>query len=283
MSHHTYFPRAMPNHRFIGCLDYEFKENCFEKLPMEAENRILINKEDEDLANCLVLLKNNAFSRSRTNETYDDKSMKVEVKGKFQCKTCNKIFDSHQALGGHRASHKKVKGCFASTIDNFNNTVDEFSLHGIEIGVSAPRTIKRKRSKAHECSICHRVFASGQALGGHKRCHWISPISNFPVDTGIASLADFRDQIRFDNSKKHCNKPFFQNCEAFDLNLSPMVNDDDDDDDDEAALKFEDENCKQSNMKKLKRLSDLDEGGSISWLQVGISSSSTLGGTSPSS
>lgn len=281
MSHHTYFPRAMPNQRFIGCQDYEFEENCFEKLPMEAENRILINKEDEDLANCLVLLKNNVFSRSTTNEIHEDKSMKVEIKSKFQCKTCNKIFDSHQALGGHRASHKKVKGCFASTMDNFNDTVDEFSLRGTETGVSALRTIKRKRSKVHECSICHRVFMSGQALGGHKRCHWISPVSNFRVDNGTASLADFRDQIRLDNCEKHYNKPFFQNCEVLDLNVSPMVNDSDDDK--EEALKFEDENCKQSNMKKLKRLSDLDEGGSISWLQMGISSSSTLGGTSPSS
>uniref|UniRef100_A0A0E0JYQ1 C2H2-type domain-containing protein n=1 Tax=Oryza punctata TaxID=4537 RepID=A0A0E0JYQ1_ORYPU len=24
----------------------------------------------------------------------------------------------------------------------------------------------------HKCAVCHRGFASGQALGGHKRCHW---------------------------------------------------------------------------------------------------------------
>jgi hypothetical protein len=24
----------------------------------------------------------------------------------------------------------------------------------------------------HKCSVCDRGFASGQALGGHKRCHW---------------------------------------------------------------------------------------------------------------
>lgn len=24
----------------------------------------------------------------------------------------------------------------------------------------------------HQCSICLKVFSSGQALGGHKRCHW---------------------------------------------------------------------------------------------------------------
>uniref|UniRef100_A0A0E0G540 C2H2-type domain-containing protein n=1 Tax=Oryza nivara TaxID=4536 RepID=A0A0E0G540_ORYNI len=24
----------------------------------------------------------------------------------------------------------------------------------------------------HKCAVCHRGFATGQALGGHKRCHW---------------------------------------------------------------------------------------------------------------
>ncbi|KAM7520673.1 hypothetical protein LguiB_019635 [Lonicera macranthoides] len=30
-----------------------------------------------------------------------------------------------------------------------------------------------KKNKDHECSICFKVFASGQALGGHKRAHYI--------------------------------------------------------------------------------------------------------------
>ncbi len=33
----------------------------------------------------------------------------------YQCATCTHIFKSHQALGGHRASHKKVKRCVAGT------------------------------------------------------------------------------------------------------------------------------------------------------------------------
>ncbi|KAJ0966750.1 hypothetical protein J5N97_023667 [Dioscorea zingiberensis] len=31
----------------------------------------------------------------------------------FQCKSCKKTFTSRHALGGHRASHKNVKGCCA--------------------------------------------------------------------------------------------------------------------------------------------------------------------------
>ncbi|GMJ03979.1 salt tolerance zinc finger [Hibiscus trionum] len=26
--------------------------------------------------------------------------------------------------------------------------------------------------RSHECSICHKTFPTGQALGGHKRCHY---------------------------------------------------------------------------------------------------------------
>ncbi|XP_020693240.2 uncharacterized protein LOC110107334, partial [Dendrobium catenatum] len=35
----------------------------------------------------------------------------------FECKTCQKIFTSHQALGGHRASHKEIEGCFATRVE----------------------------------------------------------------------------------------------------------------------------------------------------------------------
>lgn len=93
----------------------------------------------------------------------------------FECSSCKKVFGSHQALGGHRATHKNVKGCFAITrsdceeivIDD-HNTPDAQHVdcnangelgEGIVLG-------------GHKCSICSRVFATGQALGGHKRCHW---------------------------------------------------------------------------------------------------------------
>ncbi|KAM3233369.1 zinc finger protein ZAT3-like [Capsicum annuum] len=38
----------------------------------------------------------------------------VKDSGRFECSGCKKVFGSHQALGGHRASHKNVKGCYAS-------------------------------------------------------------------------------------------------------------------------------------------------------------------------
>jgi len=35
------------------------------------------------------------------------------------------------------------------------------------------KKMKSKKSKEHECPICNKIFKSGQALGGHKRSHFI--------------------------------------------------------------------------------------------------------------
>ncbi|KAE8688865.1 Zinc finger protein ZAT12 [Hibiscus syriacus] len=68
----------------------------------------------------------------------------------FACKTCNKRFSSFQALGGHRASHKKPR----------------------LTGGDAPEIpVSPKKPKTHECSICGLEFSIGQALGGHMRRH----------------------------------------------------------------------------------------------------------------
>ncbi|MCO5563274.1 hypothetical protein L7F22_016911 [Adiantum nelumboides] len=136
---------------------------------------------------------------------------------KYECSTCKRCFKSHQALGGHRASHRKTKGCFALMNQNTEDSMqdgkednnaesDEFASselnywrsmgRGLSVGPSlhnqrderkaqthatvslsttdqSPTTSsKKKKFKGHACSICHRIFPSGQALGGHKRCHW---------------------------------------------------------------------------------------------------------------
>ena len=50
-----------------------------------------------------------------------------------------------------------------------------------------------KKGKVHECSICHRVFMSGQALGGHKRCHWLTTGAGDPTGA-VAKLQPFVTQ-----------------------------------------------------------------------------------------
>ncbi|KAI5387330.1 uncharacterized protein LOC127106931 [Lathyrus oleraceus] len=37
----------------------------------------------------------------------------------------------------------------------------------------AKKKLKSKKSKEYECPICYKIFRSGQALGGHKRSHFV--------------------------------------------------------------------------------------------------------------
>ncbi|KAL4311102.1 hypothetical protein GQ457_01G050440 [Hibiscus cannabinus] len=196
------------------------------------------NSEEEDLANCLMMLSNAAavgpfVADAEAEESCASASKEEDIKrntmnfvapiacrvpmekpkalakGVFECKACKKVFNSHQALGGHRASHKKVKGCFAARLDHIDNTqVDDdhevitheeilptkstSTFHfDQETSTPLPASTSKKKSKVHECSICHRVFSSGQALGGHKRCHWVT--SNAPDTLSLAKFHRFQD------------------------------------------------------------------------------------------
>ncbi|XP_022726838.1 uncharacterized protein LOC111282842 [Durio zibethinus] len=111
---------------------------------------------------------------------------------KYECLTCNKTFDSHRALGGHRASHTKVNDCSESINESGEDSLanDSFrvpmtdskitkSSHGKSLSTprgssgNAWKRMGSKKNKGHECPFCFRVFKSGQALGGHKRSHFV--------------------------------------------------------------------------------------------------------------
>ncbi|OIW15949.1 hypothetical protein TanjilG_04484 [Lupinus angustifolius] len=114
---------------------------------------------------------------------------------RFVCSSCNKVFGSHQALGGHRASHKNVKGCFAINVgeDHMNIIHNNHSHSHIGGGATSNNDNDQQQQQQHQqhmdgeghkCSICLRVFSTGQALGGHKRCHW----ENKPTTNNVLAL-----------------------------------------------------------------------------------------------
>ncbi|KAA8539427.1 hypothetical protein F0562_026119 [Nyssa sinensis] len=138
------------------------------------------------MANCLMLL-----SRGSEFEFAVDHSPSRV----FECKTCNRQFPSFQALGGHRASHKKPRLMGGDLI------------HG-QLQSSPPKP------KTHECSICGLEFAIGQALGGHMRRHRAAvnenqaPLSLFPTQVPV---------LKKSNSSRRVL--------CLDLNLPPSEND----------------------------------------------------------
>ncbi|XP_057495759.1 zinc finger protein ZAT9-like [Actinidia eriantha] len=150
-------------------------------------------------------------------------------KGMFECKACKKVFNSHQALGGHRASHKKVKGCFAARLDH--TAPDDAGLADDDVIThedlffppkpTENNNSSKRKSKVHECSICHRIFSSGQALGGHKRCHWIT--SNSPEPSSFAKYHhNFHDHV--DQVRERPLPNLIGKADALDLNF-PANND----------------------------------------------------------
>ena len=84
----------------------------------------------------------------------------------FRCAVCGKAFASYQALGGHKSSHRKppTEEQYAAAAAASAGGLDETAPSGSSGGASG--------GGPHRCTICRRGFATGQALGGHKRCHY---------------------------------------------------------------------------------------------------------------
>ncbi|OIT22250.1 PREDICTED: zinc finger protein ZAT10-like [Nicotiana attenuata] len=135
--------------------------------------------EEEFLALCLIMLARSGGGRTNSTHhdttttaaaavqqqkkqiTYDplprqDQEALIEQHS-YKCSVCNKSFASYQALGGHKASHRnKHSTTTAATVSDDNST----------------STSLNPSARSHECSICHKYFPTGQALGGHKRRHY---------------------------------------------------------------------------------------------------------------
>lgn len=83
----------------------------------------------------------------------------------YQCTTCYKTFTTHQALGGHRASHNRHR-------NNLEAEAMEGAAENGAVQASSKGTAVRASTVEHKCKICNETFATGQALGGHMRRHY---------------------------------------------------------------------------------------------------------------
>ncbi|XP_028763525.1 zinc finger protein ZAT1-like [Neltuma alba] len=107
------------------------------------------------------------------SELNSNPSRSSDRRSKFECATCNKVFRSYQALGGHRASHKKIaRDCFVPIDETSDNSIKpDLSHHEAISGSDLHEDAELDKSKDHERSISLKSFPSGQAMDGHKRSH----------------------------------------------------------------------------------------------------------------
>lgn len=131
-------------------------------------------------------------SKKIKNESSKVKGSKnAQKKSKYECLDCNISFQSHRALGGHRASHTKSNSYCEAIYESGENSTGIGSIavpkphskkvesYNAKTSISqsisghSEKRLGPRKIKGHECPICFRVFRSGQALGGHKRSHFI--------------------------------------------------------------------------------------------------------------
>ncbi|XWS25530.1 hypothetical protein CRYUN_Cryun27aG0075900 [Craigia yunnanensis] len=174
--------------------------------------------EEEYLALCLIMLARGgrATSTSTSTSTIPHRHRSptpttvpppaptsTEQKLSFKCSVCNKAFNSYQALGGHKASHRKLSG---GNDNQSTSTTTSATVGGVTSAASNPS------GRSHECSICHKSFPTGQALGGHKRCHYEGGAGNSASSSGVTTS----EGVGSTNTMGHISQ------RNFDLNLPAL-------------------------------------------------------------
>lgn len=225
-------------------------------------------EEEEDMANCLILLARSGsrrlsfsnendevnFNKSLAKETTEIKKTissfslsslipnGVDGNVLYECKTCDKAFQSFQALGGHRASHhKKAKSLFpddTTTVANSRIKVPSIAKTSAILRVKKESSSAHNSSvKLHECAICGSAFSSGQALGGHMRRHRATATATVvtaaaAVDAELAQIENVAvlvsdKYIGNDESDNNNNNKFLA---SLDLNMPAPAEEDQDED-----------------------------------------------------
>ncbi|KAL1553186.1 zinc finger protein ZAT5-like [Salvia divinorum] len=171
--------------------------------------------EEADTARCLILLSQGLFIPTTKNRRDAAATTSYTAGGggacMYTCKTCNRSFQSFQALGGHRASHKKPKNekryAIFSDGEDFTSA-NKFSPTSLSLQLSSVSTTATtfcaaamKSPRIHECSYCGAEFASGQALGGHMRKHrgGGAPIGRSPSNIREAIVVDEEERKKGGN------------------------------------------------------------------------------------
>ncbi|WOK91660.1 hypothetical protein Cni_G00351 [Canna indica] len=138
--------------------------------------------EEEYLALCLMML-------ARGSRTLPSAASPppLPAKAEFKCSVCGKAFGSYQALGGHKASHRKLNASGGGAGEEASAASSPAASASGSSAVAAGAT--SSGGKVHQCSVCFKTFPTGQALGGHKRCHYEGSLGGGAASAAAASAA----------------------------------------------------------------------------------------------
>ena len=179
--------------------------------------------EEENLALCLLML-------SRGDRHRVQAPPPPVPSAEFRCSVCGKSFGSYQALGGHKTSHRvKLPTPPAAHVQlpappavallveapappPVTVTPPPLPLVAVAVAVREPATSSTSDGAAagrvHRCTICHKEFPTGQALGGHKRKHYDGGVGSAAASTDVpAAPAETSAEVGSSAAR------------AFDLNL----------------------------------------------------------------
>ncbi|KAG9151575.1 hypothetical protein Leryth_021906 [Lithospermum erythrorhizon] len=163
----------------------DISENCRAKsIDMDSGNGFeFTKKKDEIKVSCKFQKKSNPrkgnSSKRKSSDLHDpylaagypkeQGNSEAEIdfsKYSFECISCNKTFHSFQALGGHRASHRRIKACFASKIGcSENSTETELSPDQTDESTKVIKCFKEKFETDHESK---KKAQSNQSIVIHK-------------------------------------------------------------------------------------------------------------------
>ncbi|PON54281.1 Zinc finger transcription factor [Parasponia andersonii] len=181
--------------------------------------------EEEYLALCLIMLaRGGADQRQKLTPTrappVDQTATTAATattsatKLSYKCSVCSKAFPSYQALGGHKASHRKGTGGVEDQPTSSTTTTTTTTT-----SAAAGARASNGSGRAHECSICHKTFPTGQALGGHKRCHYEGGAASASA-TAAGANSTLTTTSEGVGSTSHT--AFSQSHRNFDLNLPAL-------------------------------------------------------------
>ncbi|XP_062214495.1 zinc finger protein 1-like [Phragmites australis] len=172
--------------------------------------------EEENLALCLLML-----SRGDHHRVQAPPPLAVPAAAEFKCSVCGKSFGSYQALGGHKTSHRVKQPTHAAAAPAVPLVEAPTPITAIpppadlrEPATSSTATFSdgAAANRVHRCSICHKEFPTGQALGGHKRKHYDGGVGGGASTDVLAAAAAETSEVGSSGNGSSAPR-------AFDLNL----------------------------------------------------------------